>query len=32
MEKQVSIVILNHGRLGQELIASAEMIIGEISN
>lgn len=32
MERQVSIVILNHGRLGQELIASAEMIIGKISN
>lgn len=32
MEKQVSIVILNHGRLGQELIASAEMIIGKISD
>lgn len=30
MSEPVSIIIMNHGRFGEELIASAELIIGKI--
>lgn len=32
MGKPLSIVILNHGRFGEELISSARLIIGEIDD
>lgn len=32
MRKPLSIVILNHGKFGEELISSAKLIIGEIED
>ena len=32
MEEQLSIFIFNHGRFGEELIKSAELITGKIDN
>ncbi len=32
LKKSLSIVILNHGKFGEELILSAKLVIGEIEN
>lgn len=32
MDDEISIFILNHGKFGEELIKSAELIVGKISN
>lgn len=32
MKKPINIILVNHGRFGEELIRSAEMIVGTVSN